>query len=151
MSSTFAISNYEFCSVRSNNLSLKYKRLTTSGCKDIGILNLSFWQRHFLYVILSLHLYSLMFLATMHDGSIENFQFASILSFTFTDQLDIKIYLWYNIFQSSPAYNLAWSQHFSLGNLRTNPNKLIPFWYTWKDNLIIDGSSIYYQSAHIGY
>ena len=32
-------------SVRSNNLSLKYKRFTPSGCKVIEIRNLSLWQR----------------------------------------------------------------------------------------------------------
>ena len=141
---TFAFSNYEFFFVRSNNLSLKYQRLTASSYKDMEITNLSFWQKHFLYVILFLHLYSLIFLPTMHNGSIENFQFASILSFTFTDQLDIKIYFWFNIFQSCPDYNLTWGQNFSLLNLRinywspslTDSNTLIHFWS------LIDGSSI---------
>ena len=32
-------------SVRSNNLSFKYQRLTSSVCKDIRIINLSLWQR----------------------------------------------------------------------------------------------------------
>ena len=41
MSKTLDISNYEFC-YRLNNISLKYQWLTTSDCRDIGILKFEF-------------------------------------------------------------------------------------------------------------
>ena len=42
-----AISNYEFCEI-------KKSKFTPQGCKDIGIQNLSFWQRpnYFLDIVL---------------------------------------------------------------------------------------------------
>ena len=40
-------------SVISNNLNLKYQRMTSSGCKNIGIKNRYVWQRlNYFYVIL---------------------------------------------------------------------------------------------------
>ena len=41
MSETFNISNY-MNAVRSYNVSLKYQRATSSGCKDIGITKVEF-------------------------------------------------------------------------------------------------------------
>ena len=57
---------YFMNSVRSNNLFLKHQRFTPSGCKDIGIKNLSLWQKLNFFIFLFVFKQSKLIWNTLH-------------------------------------------------------------------------------------